>query len=179
MRLALALALMAPLAATAALAAPQIVTGKRIPTGFAARDTAGKVRDFASISGNKGSVMVFFRSAKWCPYCQAQLKELQALNAPLAAKGYKLTAISYDTPAVLAEFGKRQGLGYTLLSDSGSKMIDAFGLRDPAYDKGSFAYGVPKATVLVVGRDGTVKQMFVTADYKVRPNNATILAAAQ
>lgn len=179
MRLALALALSIPLAATVASAAPQITTGKRIPAGFVARDTMGKVRDLASISGPKGSVLVFFRSAKWCPYCQAQLKELDALRAPLAAKGYKLAAISYDTPAILADFGKRQNIGYTLLSDEGSKMIDAFGLRDPAYDKSSFAYGVPKATVLVLGRDGTVKQMFVTADYKVRPSNATILNAAR
>ena len=76
--------------ATAAVAVPQIEVGERIPAKFAALDSTGKVRDFASIRGRKGSVLVLFRSAKWCPYCQAQLKGLQAAGtvAALARRGY-------------------------------------------------------------------------------------------
>ena len=122
-------------------------------------------------------MLVFFRSAKWCPYCQAQLKDIRALPAELAKRGYTLAAISYDAPDTLAGFAGKQAVNYTLLSDAGSKQIDAFGLRDPQYPKDSFAYGVPKATVLVIGRNGVVKQKLTTEDYKVRPGNDKILAA--
>ncbi|WP_082730557.1 peroxiredoxin family protein [Sphingomonas sp. CCH10-B3] len=163
-------------AASVAYAAP-IAVGAKVPANFSAVDTAGKARNFASIAGKKGTVLIFFRSASWCPYCQAQLKDVRALPAELAKRGYSLAAISYDSPEKLADFTARQSINYTLLSDKDSKMIDAFGLRDPAYPKGNFAYGVPTATVLVIGADGVVKQKLTTADYKVRPSNATILAA--
>lgn len=178
MRLALMLGLpAAAIAATAAYAAAPITVGAKVPAGFAAVDASGKPRDFASIKGKKGTVLIFFRSAAWCPYCQAQLKDVRALAPELARRGYTLAAISYDSPKTLAEFGAKQQVNYTLLSDAGSKMIDLFGLRDPAYPQGNFAYGVPKSTVLVIGANGVVRQKLTTEDYKILPNNQKILAA--
>ncbi len=180
MRLAVSLALAAPAAvaaATVAYAAAPIAVGAKVPANFAAVDSTGKPRSFASVTGAKGVVMVFFRSAKWCPYCQAQLKDIRALTPELQKRGYTLAAISYDTPEVLSNFAGKQDVKYTLLSDAGSKMIDAFGLRDPNYAPDSFAYGVPTATVLVIGKNGVVRKKLSTTDYKVRPSNATIIAA--
>lgn len=180
MRLAISLALAAPIAAiaaSAAMAAQPIDVGAKVPSSFAAVDSTGKPRNFGSITGRKGVVLVFFRSAAWCPYCQKQLKEIKALPAELQKRGYSLAAISYDKPETLADFTGKQQINYTLLSDAGSKQIDAFGLRDPQYPKDSFAYGVPKATVLVIGANGVVKKKLSTDDYKVRPDNAAILAA--
>lgn len=180
MRLALSLALAAPLAvvaATVAYAAAPIAVGAKVPANFAAVDSAGKPRTFASVTGAKGVVMVFFRSAKWCPYCQAQLKDIRALSPELQKRGYTLAAISYDAPEILSTFAGKQDISYTLLSDNGSKMIDAFGLRDPNYAPDSFAYGVPTSTVLVIGKNGVVKQKLSTTDYKIRPSNTAILAA--
>lgn len=179
MRVALSLALAVPLAATAtiAVAAQPIAVGAHVPASFAAVDSTGKPRNFASITGKKGVVLIFFRSASWCPYCQAQLKDIRALPAELQKRGYTLAAISYDSPETLAKFAAKQQVNYTLLSDNGSKQIDAFGLRDPQYAKDSFAYGVPRATVLVISTNGVVKQKLTTEDYKIRPGNDKILAA--
>ncbi len=180
MRLALSLALAAPVAAivaTAAIAAAPIEVGNKVPASFAAVDSTGKPRNFASIAGKKGVVLVFFRSAAWCPYCQKQLKDIKALPAELEKRGYTLAAISYDSTDKLADFAGKQGVNYTLLSDAGSKQIDAFGLRDPAYPKDSFAYGVPRATILVIGKNGVIKKKLSTDDYKIRPSNDAILAA--
>lgn len=182
MRIALSLALAAPvaaIAATAALAATAapIEVGNKVPATFAAVDSTGKARNFASISGKNGVVLVFFRSAAWCPYCQKQLKEIKALPVELEKRGYKLAAISYDSTDKLADFAAKQGVNYTLLSDAGSRQIDAFGLRDASYPKDSFAYGVPRATILVIGKNGVVKKKLSTDDYKVRPGNAAILSA--
>ena len=163
--------------ATSALAAPEIAVGGKVPASFTAIDTSGKSRTLASIMGKKGTVLVFFRSARWCPFCQAQLKEMKGLQAPLAAKGYTLAAISYDPPEALGKFAETQGLGYTLLSDAKSAMINAFGLRDTAYAPGSFADGVPRASTLIISPKGEVRWKTVATDYKIRPQNAAILAA--
>ena len=150
--------------------------GAHIPA-LTAVDSKGAPRDFASLPGKKGVVLVFFRSARWCPYCQHQLIDLKAVQAPLAAKGYTLVALSYDKPDALAAFAEKQEVGYTLLSDDGSKMIDAFKLRDPQYPPHSFADGVPKPSIFIIDPHGVVRAKLADEGYKVRPDNAAILAA--
>jgi len=178
MRRALSFALAIPLVATAAVAlAAPIAIGDKVPANFTATDIAGKPRTFPSIAGKKGTVLIFFRSAAWCPYCQKQLKEVRALPAELGKRGYSLAAISYDPPATLAAFTAKQEVNYTLLSDAGSRMIDAFGLRDTNYAKDSPAFGVPRATILVIDAEGVVQKKLTADDYKIRPSNEAILAA--
>ena len=157
--------------------AAEITIGAKMPASFKAVDASGHLRNWASIAGKKGTVLVLFRSAKWCPYCQAQLKSLKDVQASLAQRGYSLAALSYDAPDVLAGFAAKTGVGYTLLSDEKSAIIDAFGLRDPAYAPGSYAHGVPKASILVVDAKGVLRWKSVTTDYKIRADNATILKA--
>ena len=177
MRLIPSLATAVAVTLAAPLAAAEIATGAKMPASFAVKDARGKVRTLASVAGKNGTVMVFFRSAKWCPYCQAQLKELTAAQAPLAKRGYTIVGLSYDAPETLAAFATKTGISYTLLSDEKSAMIDALGLRDPAYAPGSFAAGVPKASTLIIDKGGAVRWKSVASDYKVRPQNAAILAA--
>ncbi len=150
--------------------------GTHIPP-LTATDKTGAARDFKSLPGKRGVVLVFFRSAKWCPYCQRQLIDLKGVEAPLAARGYSLAALSYDKPETLALFAEKQGVGYTLLSDDGSKMIDAFKLRDPQYPAGNLAYGVPKPSIFILDRTGIVRAKLALEGYKVRPDNDAILKA--
>ena len=157
--------------------AAEIVAGAKIPAGFKAIDASGRPRDWASIAGKKGTILVLFRSAKWCPFCQAQLKSLKDVQASLAQQGYGLAALSYDPPEVLAGFAAKAGIGYTLLSDQKSAMIDVLGLRDPAYAAGSYAYGVPKASILLIDAKGVLRWKSVATDYKFRADNAAILKA--
>ena len=150
--------------------------GAHIPT-LSAVDSTGTARDFASLRGKKGVVLVFFRSARWCPFCQHQLIDLKSVQAPLAARGYTLAALSYDKPEELTKFAEKQDVKYTLLSDDGSKMIDAFKLRDPQYPAGNFAYGVPKPAIFVLDNNGVVRAKLAEEGYRVRPDNAAILGA--
>lgn len=158
-------------------AAAEIAIGAKMPAVFSAKDASGKPRSLASVAGKKGTVLVLYRSAKWCPYCQAQLKELKAAQAELGTRGYNIVGLSYDAPETLAAFANKTGIGYTLLSDEKSAMIDALGLRDPAYAAGSFAAGVPKSSTLIIDKAGVVRWKSVATDYKIRPQNATIIAA--
>ncbi len=142
-----------------------------------ATDALGKPADLASITGKKGVVLIFFRSAKWCPFCQKQLIEFRDAQAPLEARGFKLAAISYDPPEVLMQFAKKQQIGYQLLSDRGSVTIDAFGLRDPQYEPGSFAFGVPRPVIFVISPTGHIKAKLAEEGYKIRPSVQAVLDA--
>ena len=142
-----------------------------------ATDLDGRAVDLAAISGPKGVVLIFFRSAKWCPYCQHQLIEFRDAQAPLLARGYRLAAISYNSPDVLRAFAKAQHVDYTLLSDPGSATIDAFGLRDPQYKTVAFAWGVPKPAIFVLSPHGVIRAKLAEEGYKVRPSVQAVLAA--
>jgi peroxiredoxin len=64
------------------------------------------------------------------PFCRKQLEDLQKELPSLQSAGVRVVAISYDSPAVNLAATKKLGLTYPLLSDSGSKTIDAYGLRN-------------------------------------------------
>jgi peroxiredoxin len=150
--------------------------GAHIPP-LAAIDSTGQPRTLANLSGPKGLVLVFFRSARWCPFCQHQLLDLRNVQADLEKRGYALAALSYDQAEPLGAFAKKWDVHYVLLSDPKSAMIDAFDIRDPQYPPGSFAFGVPKPAIFVIDRRGVVRAKVAREGYQIRPSNPEILAA--
>ena len=63
-----------------------------------------------------------------------------------------------------------------MLSDPEHKIIDAYGLRDPAYE-GQQVYGIPHPAVYVIDKQGKVAWARIESDYKQRPTNEQIRAA--
>jgi peroxiredoxin len=169
-----ALALLWPAAALAFDIGPAV--GSKVPA-LHAMDVAGHRVKLADVSGKNGVVLMFFRSAKWCPFCQKQLMEFRDAQAPLEARGYKLVALSYDPPEVLTGFAAQRQVSYTLLSDPGSVTIDAFKLRDAQYKPDSFAYGVPMPAIFVLSPKGVVQAKLAEEGYKVRPSVQAVLEA--
>ena len=170
----LSLALSLPLAALAFDIGPKV--GATVPA-LHVIDVAGKPATVHGLAGRKGIVLLFFRSAKWCPYCQKQLTDFEAAEAPLAARGYSLAAVSYDLPDVLSGFATKRGVTYHLLSDPGSVTIDAFNLRDPQYVAGSFAYGVPRPAIFVISPKRVLLAKLAEEGFKVRPTVQAVLDA--
>lgn len=153
-----------------------IALGAKAPVDMPLKSGGGLPTNLTQNMGKKGMVLVLVRSAAWCPFCKAQMIELEAAREAVIKRGYSLVTLSYDQPSVLNSFAAAKGLKFAMLSDEGSKMIDALRLRDPQYRAGSFAAGVPFPTILVLGPDGTVKAKSVSLDYKIRPSNAQMLA---
>lgn len=149
--------------------------GAKVPP-LHATDLKGNAVGLRDLAGKQGLVLVFFRSAKWCPYCQKQLMDLKEAPAPLAARGYRLAAISYDPTEVLRDFTQKRAIPYPLLSDAGSVTIDAWKLRDVRYKPDTFAWGVPYASIYVLSPDGVLRAKLAEEDYKVRPPLSAILA---
>src|SRR5258705_12102685 len=113
-------------------------------------DQTGAPRALGSLMGEKGMVLFFFRSADWCPYCQAQMMDLNTAVAGIERRGYKMAGISYDSPAILKTFIERRSIRYTLVSDPKSEIIDRYKLRHSQYPANSPAEGVPLPHIFIL-----------------------------
>lgn len=133
---------------------------------------------FIDLAGEKGTVVAFFRSADWCPYCKKQLIDLKDAAAPLGDAGWTLVGVSYDSPETLADFKAAKELPYGLYADTGSVAIDAFDLRNPDVPAGSRYDGIPHPAVIFISADGTVKAVMREEGYKDRPAVDAILEMA-
>ena len=139
------------------------------------RDFTGKPRTLQSLMGEKGLVLFFFRSADWCPFCQAQMMDLNTAVAGMESRGYKLAGISYDMPEIQKTFIERRMIRYTLLSDPKSEIIDRYKLRDPQYPPGNFAYGVPRPIIFILDKNGVIKAKLYEDTYTKRPPAKLVL----
>jgi peroxiredoxin len=149
--------------------------GAKVPDIGTLSDQKGSHRTLLSLMGNNGLVLFFVRSADWCPYCQAQMIDLNGSIEAIERRGYKMASISYDSPQILSTFTERRGIKYTMLSDPGSKIIDSYKLRDPQYQPSSRAYGVPRPVIFVLDKSGTIKAKLYEESYQKRPPAALVV----
>ncbi len=82
--------------------------------------------------------------------------------------------MSLEFAKKIASDGKGE-VGFPLLSDPEHRTIDAYGLRDPAYE-GQKVYGIPHPAVYVIDKQGKVTWAKIESDYKQRPTNEEIRA---
>ena len=139
-------------------------------------DQLGKPRQLPDLMGQKGLVLFFYRSADWCPFCQAQLVEINTGVAEIEKRGYKVAGLSYDSPEILQAATAKRHLTYTLLSDPKSEIIDRYNLRDPQYPPGNRAYGVPRPIIFVLDTQGVIKAKFFEENFKYRPRITTVIS---
>jgi peroxiredoxin len=153
---------------------PQV--GSRAPD-FTLLDQKGEPRTLASLLGPKGLMLVFYRSADWCPYCKTQLVELQTRTADLAKSGIGLAAVSYDAVPILADFSKRRGITFPLLSDPGSATIKRYGILNTTVpETNQQSYGIPFPGTFMLNTQGIVSARFFAQAYQERSTVGSILA---
>ena len=98
--------------------------------------------------------------------------QLQAEHERIEAAGILLVAISYDPTDALADFARGSNITFPLLSDPGSRTIDAYGIRDPQGN------GYPHPQTFIVGRDGTVGAVLSQSGYMTRHSTDQLIEAA-
>ncbi len=91
--------------------------------------------------------------------------------------GVELAAISYDPPEVLAAFAEERGIAFPLLSDPGSRTIDAFGVRNQEADHGR-TRGIPHPGTVLIDSEGVIRGKLFYRGYMARHDPEEILAAA-
>ena len=147
--------------------------GQKAPD-FSARDQFGKTQTLDSLRGSKGTVLLFYRSADWCPYCKGQLIQLQAAKERFEKQGIKLAGISYDSVEILKYFSDRRKIDFPLLSDPDSKIIGMYQVLN-AEAVGPNA-GMARPGYFFVDPEGMIREKFFEAKYRERLTGNTVLS---
>ncbi|MCB1122539.1 MAG: redoxin domain-containing protein [Verrucomicrobiae bacterium] len=151
--------------------------GEKAP-GFGLMNQQGKEISLKSLLEENDKVaLAFFRSADWCPFCKRQLIDLQKNLQALEDAGLKLVGISYDSVEVLGRFSDTEGITFTLLSDLGSKTIEAYKVRNEEAKSGK-AQGIPHPTIFLLNKQGIIEAKLREESYRDRPTIEQIVAAA-
>jgi peroxiredoxin len=169
----------ATLSAAVAFAAelgPQV--GAKFPHELAAADQAGKPQTLASVMGEKGVAIFFVRSADWCPFCMGQLVDANRHLAGFRALGLNVVSVSVDEVEKIAAFAAAQKIGYPMLADPKGAINLSLGIRDEQYPVGSAQFGVPRPTLYVVDRGGTIRLRYMEPTYRTRPDLDAVLRDA-
>lgn len=133
-------------------------------------DSNEKPTSIEALSGEKGLMLVFFRSADWCPFCKRHLIELNDHAQKFNELGYGIGAISYDSPEILAAFTQEENLSYPLLADQQVKTMLAYNIVNTEYAPGDENYGIPYPGVVIVNKAGEIVFKYFYEGYMRRVN---------
>ncbi len=114
---------------------------------FTLPDDTGTEVSLAGLRGRK--VIVYFYPRAMTPGCTTQACDFTDSLAGLREAGYDVLGISPDTPAALAKFRDKEGLGITLLSDPGKEVLTAWGAFGEKKNYGKVVQGVIRSTFVV------------------------------
>ena len=154
---------------------PGPAVGARFPTGLGLPDQTGTTRNLSALQGARGTVIVFVRSADWCPYCMRQLADVNQRLAKFEALGLAVVSVSVDSVAEIADFHRKQKIGYAMLADTDGGVVQSLGIRDPAYGPDSDAFGVPRPVIFVLDRTQVVRAKYAEQGYRNRPDLDRVL----
>lgn len=157
-------------------------------------DTEGKPFRLLDKVKQKPTILLFYRGG-WCPFCNAQLSQIQEIESELVEMGYQLLAISPDTPDQLVQTSETRNLSYELISDFQLAATRGFGLAFHIEDsyagkieeiggkaakaEGDTKSALPVPAVFILDKDGVIKFEYINPNYKVRIDPELLLAAAK
>lgn len=169
-----------------------IKIGQKAPN-FKLPNPEGKLISLDSLL-DKGPVVITFYRGDWCPYCNLQLRALQAKLDDIKALGATLIAISPQVPDGSMTKNEISELEFIVLSDQDAKVASQYGVawkvpefleehmrvdRDLDLEKINNGNGniLPIPATFVLGCDGVVKWNYVNVDYRTRSEPDEIIEA--
>ena len=170
-----------------------LLVGAPIPTAqFLTAD--GKLFDLNTAIKDSPAILMFYRGG-WCGYCNAQMGQLKEIEEDLVALGYRIFAISPDTPDRLQKSMAKHEMKYTLLQDKDLLVSQSFGIVFKLDDSTTKKYlganiplsfnaqsngrVLPVPAVFLVGTDGKIRFHYVNPSYSVRLDPDVLLSAAK
>jgi hypothetical protein len=100
--------------------------------------------------------------------------QLQSAKQRFSAQGFKLAAISYDSPAILKDFAGRHGIDFPLLADPSSEIIRKFNVLNPQA-KG-MTKGMAYPGFFYIDANGVIREKYFTAKYTDRLTANNLIA---
>jgi peroxiredoxin len=163
--------------------------GDKAP-GFELPDAHGRTFILADRLAQGPVVLVFYRG-RWCPYCIAQLEELEKMRVEFEGHQATIAAIS---PQKLQHSGftaEQHGLRFAVLTDAGNEVARQYGVAWPLPDalvshyRGVFVnlenanagkdWVLPMPATFVIAPDGTVVWSQVDPDFTRRAEPSEVL----
>ncbi|MRI01684.1 redoxin domain-containing protein [Kriegella sp. EG-1] len=141
---------------------------------------------------NKGIVIITFYRGNWCPYCNLQLRALQARLSEIQQLGATLVAISPQVPDGSLTKDEISEMEFTVLSDQNAQIASEYGVAwevpeflldhmriDRKLDLEKINNGngniLPIPATFILGHDGIVKWNYVNIDYRTRSEPEEII----
>lgn len=139
-----------------------------------------------------GPVVLSFYRGGWCPYCNLELRALQAAFPAIEAYGASLVAVSPQSPDQSLSTAEKNALAFPVLSDQGNRVARRFGIAfdlaeelRPVYAQfghglpdvnGADEWTLPMPATYVVDQAGTIRFAFVDPDYRNRLEPADVIS---
>ena len=123
--------------------------------------------------------MKFIRG-HWCPYCVAELQQLDESAKEFAALGIRLAALSSDRVDELRPFKQMHNWDIVLLADPELVVHRQYRVEFRKFTpkRGPFReLAIP--TTILIDREGRVLWLEQTTDFRVRPQASIVLAKAK
>ncbi len=165
--------------------------GEKAPN-FALPNPKGETVSLATLL-SKGPVVVTFYRGSWCPYCNLQLRALQAKLPKINELGANLIAISPEVPDGSLTENEINAMDFIVLSDQDAKVASQYGVAwevpefliehmriDRKLDLQKINNGnaniLPIPGTFILGQDGIVKWNYVNVDYRTRSEPDEIIS---
>jgi len=93
---------------------------------------------------------------------------LEQSRAAIENEGFRIAAVSYDSPKTLHNFAQQYQTGFPLLSDRDSAVIRSFGILNTNIAPELRAHGVPHPVQYLVAPDGAILRKYFVPNYQHR-----------
>lgn len=155
----------------------------------------GKTVSLDSLLINGPVVLTFYRG-DWCPYCNLQLRALQARLDEMQALGASLVAISPQVPDESLTKSEISQMNFTVLSDQNASVASQYGVAwevpefllshmrvdrnlDLAKINNGNAHVLPIPATFILDKNGIIVWTYVNVDYRTRSEPQEIIEQLQ
>jgi peroxiredoxin len=167
---------------TTDVASRALRVGDKAPD-FLLPDADGRLHSSEQLRGEGPLVVSFYRGG-WCPFCNAELRALQAVKAEFDSLKANLVVLSPETRDLPRQLKRQLNLDLTMLADVDHGVAISYGVlfRVPEETKahyaalgydfgnrhGSTEWMLPIPATFVIDQDGVVRSAFVEPDFTIR-----------
>ena len=157
---------------------------------FLLPDAHGRLHSSEHLRGEGPLVVSFYRGG-WCPFCNAELRALQAAKAEFDRLNAKLVVVSPETRDLPRQLKQQLNLDLAMLADVDHGVAISYGVlfRVPEETKvhyagqgydfgrrhGSTEWMLPIPATFVIDQDGIIRDSFVEPDFTIRQEPSDIL----
>jgi peroxiredoxin len=155
----------------------------------------GETVSLDSLLINDPVVLTFYRG-DWCPYCNLQLRALQARLDEMQAMGASLVAISPQVPDESLTKSEISQMNFTVLSDQNASVASQYGVAwevpefllshmrvdrnlDLAKINNGNTHVLPIPATFILDKNGTIVWTYVNVDYRTRSEPQEIIEQLQ